>query len=139
MKKLFVLTGAGMSVESGLSTFRDADGLQQAHEVVRRLKDEAQTAYIDDRGTVFNQDVLGAIELGYLLDTAEATVLSAIERKESRGAHMRDDFPKRDDVNFMQHTMAYLTAGLESPAADHIRLDWKPVRVTQYEPTERKY
>ncbi len=59
--------------------------MQQAREVVPRLKEEAQSAYVDDRGTVFNQDVLGAIELGYMLDCAEAIVVAAIERKESRG------------------------------------------------------
>ena len=84
----------GTTMNKYVAVFRDADGLQQAHEIVRRLKEEAQTAYIDDRGTVFNQDVLGAIELGYLLDTAEATVVSAIERKESRGAHSPHGLPR---------------------------------------------
>ena len=75
------------------AVFRDEAGLREAHEVVRRLKEEEKTAYIDDRGTVFNQDVLGAIELGYMLDCAEAIVVAAIERKESRGAQFRTDFP----------------------------------------------
>jgi succinate dehydrogenase / fumarate reductase flavoprotein subunit len=83
----------GTVMNRHVAVFRDEAGLQVALETVKRLKEEAATAWIDDRGTVFNQDVLGAIELGYLLDTAEATVLSAIERKESRGAHTRMDFP----------------------------------------------
>ena len=70
---------------------------------MRRLKEEAKTAYIDDRGTVFNQDVLGAIELGYMLDCAEATVVAAIERKESRGAQFRTDFPERNDEEWLKH------------------------------------
>ena len=76
------------------AVFRDEEGLQEAHEIIRRLKEEAETAYIDDRGTVFNQDVLGAIELGYMLDCAECIVMGAIERKESRGAQFRTDFPE---------------------------------------------
>src|ERR687884_561309 len=79
------------------AVFRDQEGLTQAYEIIRRLKEEARTAYIDDRGTVFNQDLLGAIELGYMLDCAECIVIAAIERRESRGAQFRLDFPKRDD------------------------------------------
>src|SRR3954451_14919207 len=76
----------GTAMNRHVAVFRDAAGLDTALEVVKRLKEEAKTAYIDDRGTVFNQDVLGAIELGYMLEVAEATVVAAIERKESRGA-----------------------------------------------------
>jgi succinate dehydrogenase / fumarate reductase flavoprotein subunit len=83
--------------------FRDEAGLQVALETVKRLKEEARTAYIDDRGTVFNQDVLGSIELGYMLDAAECTVVAAIERKESRGRQFRTDFPERDDTQFLKH------------------------------------
>src|SRR5215211_7659968 len=87
----------GTEMNRNVAVFRDEAGLRHAHEVVRRLKEEAQSAYIDDRGTVFNQDVLGAIELGYMLDCAEATVVAAIERKESRGAQFRTDYPERND------------------------------------------
>jgi succinate dehydrogenase / fumarate reductase flavoprotein subunit len=67
-------------------------------------------------------------------------VVTAKNRKESRGGHMRDDFPKRDDENYMQHTMAYLSGDPHSShAEDHITLDWKPVVVTRYQPMERKY
>jgi len=85
------------------AVFREADGLQSAYGTVKRLQEEAQNAYIDDRGTVFNQDVLGAIELGYMLETAEAIVLSAIDRKESRGAQFRTDFPERNDAEWLKH------------------------------------
>ncbi len=127
------------TMDRNAQVFRTEETLQTALADVERLRRRYPNVKVHDRGRRFNTDLLEAVELGFLLDLAEVLVYSAINRKESRGAHMRDDFPKRDDVNFMQHTMAYLTAGLESPAADHIRLDWKPVRVTQYEPTERKY
>src|SRR5881394_612915 len=86
-----------------VAVFRDEQGLQTAAETVARLKEEAARAWIDDRGTVFNQDVLGAIELGFMLDCAEATVAAAIERKESRGAQFRTDFPQRDDDAWLKH------------------------------------
>jgi len=76
-----------------VAVFRDEQGLQEARETIGRLKAEARKAWIDDRGTVFNQDVLGAVELGYMVDCAETTVAGAIERKESRGAQFRTDFP----------------------------------------------
>jgi len=66
-------------------------------------------------------------------------VYSARNRKESRGGHMRDDFPLRDDENYLKHTMAYLTGDPLTAAADHIALDWKPVVITRYQPMERKY
>ena len=88
----------------------------------------------------FNTDLLEAIELGFLLDLAEVVVFSARNRKESRGGHMRDDYPKRDDAEYMKHTMAYLTGDpLSADASDHIKLDWKPVVITRYQPMERKY
>jgi succinate dehydrogenase / fumarate reductase flavoprotein subunit len=123
----------GTVMNANVAVFRDADGLQNAHEVVRRLKEEAQTAWIDDRGTVFNQDVLGAIELGYLLDTAEATVLSAIERKESRGAHTRMDFPDRNDDDWLKHIT------VSRNGSDVPRVDYSPVTITRWQPEERKY
>ncbi|MBC7301943.1 MAG: succinate dehydrogenase/fumarate reductase flavoprotein subunit, partial [Nocardia sp.] len=77
-----------------------------------------------------------AVELGFLLELAEVTVVGALNRKESRGGHAREDYPDRDDVNFMRHTMAYK----EGPELiSEIRLDFKPVVQTRYEPMERKY
>ncbi|MGM1029850.1 MAG: succinate dehydrogenase flavoprotein subunit [Actinomycetota bacterium] len=127
------------TMDRNAQVFRTEETLQTALADVEKLRRRYPNVKVHDRGRRFNTDLLEAVELGFLLDLAEVLVYSAINRKESRGAHMRDDYPTRDDANFMQHTMAYLTAGLESPASDHIRLDWKPVRFTQYEPTERKY
>src|SRR3712207_4006917 len=123
----------GTAMNKYVAVFREEDGLRQAHEIVRRLKEEAQTAWIDDRGTVFNQDVLGAIELGYLLDCAEATVLSAIERKESRGAQFRTDFPERNDDEWLKHI------NVTRNGADEPAVSYSPVTITKWQPEERKY
>ena len=83
----------GTMMNDKVAVFRDHAGLTEAHAIVRRLKEEASAAAVDDRGTIFNQDVLGAIELGYMLDVAECIVVGALERRESRGAQFRLDFP----------------------------------------------
>src|SRR6185503_1048418 len=84
----------GSTMDKYVAVFRDEQGLNTALETVRRLKEEAKTVAIDDKGTVFNQDLLGAIELGFMLDNAETVVMGALERKESRGAQFRTDFPE---------------------------------------------
>ncbi len=116
-----------------VAVYRDEAGLLEAKEVVQRLKEEAKSAYVDDRGTVFNQDVLGAIELGYMLDAAECTVIAAIERKESRGAQFRTDFPERNDEDFMRHINTTRNGG------DEPHVTYSPVTITQWQPEERKY
>ena len=123
----------GEAMNTYCAVFRDEEGLRKGHEVVHRLKEEAKTAYIDDRGTVFNQDVLGAIELGYMLDCAEAIVVSAIERKESRGAHTRMDFPERNDDDWLKH----ITVSRNGGATPHV--EYSPVTLTRWQPEERKY
>ncbi len=123
----------GTAMNRNVAVFRDADGLARAHEVVRRLKEEAHTAYVDDRGTVFNQDVLGAIELGYLLDCAEASVVAALERKESRGARFRTDFPQRDDGTWLKHI------DISRNGDDVPHVSYSPVTITRWTPEERRY
>src|SRR5436305_15324502 len=86
-----------------VAVFSDADGLLKAGETVQRLKEEARNWAIDDKGTVFNQDLRGAIELGFMLDNAECVVVAALERKESRGAQFRTDYPERDDEDWLKH------------------------------------
>jgi succinate dehydrogenase / fumarate reductase flavoprotein subunit len=113
--------------------YRDEEGLGKAHEIVLRLKEEAATAYIDDRGTVFNQDVLGALELGYMVDCAEATIVSAIHRKESRGAQFRTDYPDRDDEHWLKHIC--VTRGDDGEP----ELSYSEVTITQWQPEVRKY
>ena len=109
-----------------VAVFRDEDGMRQALEVVKRLQEEAKTAYIDDRGTVFNQDVLGAIELGYMLDAAECIVVAALERKESRGAQFRTDFPERNDDEWLKHITTSMN-GDDTPRVGLLPGDDHPV------------
>ena len=123
----------GVAMNRHVAVFRDEAGLRQALEIVQRLKEEARSAYIDDRGTVFNQDVLGAIELGYMLDCAEATVVAAIERKESRGAQFRTDYPERNDDEWLKHI------DLSSNGDDTPQVTYSPVTITRWQPEERKY
>ena len=123
----------GTEMNRNVAVFREQEGLEHALGVVRRLKEEAKTAYVDDKGSVFNQDVLGAIELGYMLDCAECTVLAAIERKESRGAQFRTDFPERNDEEWQKH-ITLSRNGSEEP-----HIGYAPVTITQWQPEERKY
>jgi succinate dehydrogenase / fumarate reductase, flavoprotein subunit len=122
----------GATMDKYVAVFRDEDGLRTALETVRRLKEEAQSPAIDDRGTVFNQDLLGALELQFMLDNAECIVVSALERKESRGAQYRTDFPERNDDEWMKHINV-------SPNGSEPEISYSEVTVTQWEPEERKY
>ncbi|WP_243063440.1 succinate dehydrogenase flavoprotein subunit [Humibacter sp. RRB41] len=127
-------------MDRNAQVFRTDDTLAAVTETIHGLRERYRNVQVQDKGKRFNTDLLEAVELGFLLDLAEVVVFSARNRKESRGGHMRDDFPKRDDENYMKHTMAYLTGDPHSSnAADHIKLDWKPVVVTRYQPMERKY
>jgi succinate dehydrogenase / fumarate reductase flavoprotein subunit len=123
----------GQTMNQCCAVFRDAEGLDRAHEVVRRLKEEAPEAAIDDRGQVFNQDVIGWIELGYMLDVAEAIVVAAQERKESRGAQFRTDFPERNDAQWLKHVDISVNGG------DVPLVSYSPVTITRWEPQERTY
>jgi succinate dehydrogenase / fumarate reductase flavoprotein subunit len=123
----------GTMMNEKVAVFRDEAGLTEAMEIVQRLKEESRSAYVDDRGTVFNQDVLGAIELGYMLDCAEAIVMGALERKESRGAQFRLDFPERNDDEWLRHITISVNGG------DAPKVDYAPVTMTQWEPQERTY
>ncbi|WP_438855378.1 succinate dehydrogenase flavoprotein subunit [Agromyces sp. M3QZ16-3] len=127
-------------MDKGAQVFRTSESLDHVAEVIAGLRDRYRNIAVQDKGKRFNTDLLEAVELGFLLDLAEVVVASARNREESRGGHMRDDFPNRDDEKFMQHTMAYLSGDAHSSvASDHIRLDWKPVTITRYQPMERKY
>jgi succinate dehydrogenase / fumarate reductase flavoprotein subunit len=122
----------GATMDKYAAVFRDEDGLRQGLEIVRRLKEEAKTAAIDDKGTVFNQDLLGAVELGFMLDNAECIVVGAIERKESRGAQYRTDFPERNDDEWLKHIDLEVDGG-------EPKVSYSEVTMTQWEPQERKY
>ncbi|MGO9321112.1 MAG: FAD-binding protein [Solirubrobacteraceae bacterium] len=126
----------GETMNKFAAVFRDEAGLQAALETIARLREEAEKAWIDDRGTVFNQDVLGAIELGYMVDCAETTVVAALERKESRGAQFRTDYPERNDGEWLKHID--ITLGSDGGAGGP-QVSYSPVTITQWQPEERKY
>jgi succinate dehydrogenase / fumarate reductase flavoprotein subunit len=123
----------GTMMNEKCAVFRSAEGLEEAYAIIRRLKEEASVAAIDDRGSVFNQDVLAAIELDYMLDVAECIVVGAIERRESRGAQFRLDFPGRNDDEWLKHINLSVNGG-EAP-----RISYSPVTMTRWEPQERVY
>jgi succinate dehydrogenase / fumarate reductase flavoprotein subunit len=122
----------GEVMDRHVAVFRDADGINKALETVKRLQEELPNAYIDDRGTVFNQDVLGAMELGFMLDGAECTCVAALHRTESRGAQYRTEFPERNDEEWLKHID--LTRNTDGP-----EVSYSPVTITQWQPTERTY
>jgi succinate dehydrogenase / fumarate reductase flavoprotein subunit len=120
------------SMDAHASVYRTEATLKQAELDIDRLQARYRDVGVSDRGKRYNTELLEAVELGFLLDLARVLVVSARARNESRGGHFREDFPHRDDVNFMRHTMAY-------KEGDDIRLDHKPVVQTRYQPMERKY
>jgi succinate dehydrogenase / fumarate reductase flavoprotein subunit len=122
----------GATMDKYVAVFRDEAGLQTALEVVQRLQEEAKSVWVDDKGTVFNQDVLGALELEFMLDNAETIVLSAIERKESRGAQFRADYPERKDEEWLRHIVITREDGQPN-------ISYAPVTMTRWEPEERRY
>ncbi|WP_182113338.1 MULTISPECIES: succinate dehydrogenase flavoprotein subunit [unclassified Actinotalea] len=126
------------TMDANAQVFRTEESLTQALADVRALKKRYLNVGVQDKGRRFNTDLLEAVELGFLLDLAEVVVVGALARQESRGGHFREDFPTRDDENYMKHTMAYAKA-TGVPGETHIRLDTKPVTMTRYQPMERKY
>ena len=98
--------------------FRTDESLGEVLDVIEELRERFKNVHVDDKGKRYNTDLLEAVELGFLLDIAEVVVVTARNRKESRGGHMRDDFPTRDDENYMKHTMAYLSGDAGSSHSD---------------------
>ncbi len=122
----------GAAMDAKVAVFRDAEGINEALEIVKRLKEEAESAYVDDKGKVFNQDILGALELRYMLELAECTCVGAIHRTESRGAQFRTDFPERNDEEWLKHIDL-------SRTDDGPEISYSDVTITQWEPQERTY
>jgi succinate dehydrogenase / fumarate reductase flavoprotein subunit len=125
------------TMDANVMVFRTEQTIKTAVEKIAELRERYKNVAIQDKGKRFNTDLLEAIELGNLLDLAEVMAVSALARKESRGGHYREDYPNRDDVNFMRHTMAYREVGADG--TESVRLDYKPVVQTRYQPMERKY
>ncbi len=117
----------------GVGMFRTDEGMRHALEVVRELRQRYKKIPLTDRGKIFNTDLMNLWELGNLLEIAELVTVCSLNRTESRGAHARDDFPKRDDANWLKHTLAWVRPD------GTIDLDYKPVMITQHQPKERVY
>ena len=114
------------------SVFRNDKSLRDALSKLHSLKRRYEDVAIDDRGALFNTDLMDACELESLLGLAETILLSAVARTESRGAHFREDYPERDDVNWLKHTLVQKTD-------DGPRISYKPVRITRFQPKARTY
>jgi succinate dehydrogenase / fumarate reductase flavoprotein subunit len=121
------------TMDRNAQVFRTEESLSEVEADIIKLKERYDHIAISDKGKRYNSDLLEAVELGFLLDLAQVLVVSARNRKESRGGHAREDYLERDDENYMKHTMAY-----RQPDGS-IALDWKPVVVTRYQPMARKY
>jgi succinate dehydrogenase / fumarate reductase flavoprotein subunit len=121
------------TMHENFGVFRREDQMQRQGEIIAGLRERYERVVVDDKGNVFNTDLTQALELGYLLELADAMVVSGIARKESRGAHARPyDYPERDDENYMKHTIVRLVDGRPE-------LGWKPVTMTRWQPQERSY
>jgi succinate dehydrogenase / fumarate reductase flavoprotein subunit len=127
------------TMDKNAQVFRTEETLNEAFEKIQELRARYEKISIQDQGKRFNTDLLEAVELGFLLDLAEVTVITCRERRESRGAHLREDYPNRDDKKFMVHSMAYKTEKADKATKTNIKVDWKPVVITNYQPMERKY
>jgi succinate dehydrogenase / fumarate reductase flavoprotein subunit len=112
---------------------RTETGLSKMQEILGSLRERYDRVSITDKGAIYNTDLMEVVELGYLLDCADALVGSALARTESRGGHFREDHPLRDDANWLKHTLAYRHDD------GSIRMEYKPVKMGPYVPMERKY
>ena len=127
------------TMDKNAQVYRTEESLNEALDKIAELRVRYENISVQDKGQRFNTDLLEAIELGFLLDLAEVLAFTSRERRESRGGHFREDYETRDDKKFMVHSMAYLTDKKAKKPGDNIKLDWKPVVITNYQPMERKY
>ncbi|HYJ12975.1 MAG TPA: succinate dehydrogenase/fumarate reductase flavoprotein subunit, partial [Thermomicrobiales bacterium] len=116
-----------------VSVVRDQQGLEEARQSIAELQEAYRHVSVQDKGRIYNTDLTEALELGCMLDCAETIVYGSLERTESRGAHYRDDFQTRDDVNWLAHSM------ISRDADNTLSLEKKPIVITMFEPKERKY
>jgi len=120
------------TMDSNVAVYRTGSDLETALNKIKELKQRLLDIQVNDRGRIYNTDLLSALEMDNLLDLAEIIAAGALARTESRGAPSRRDFPKRDDVNWLKHSLAYYTS--TGP-----RFDYIPVNITMWQPVERKY
>ena len=127
------------TMDKNAQVYRTEESLNEALDKIAELRTRYQNIQVQDRGKRFNTDLLEAIELGFLFDLSEVLVMTARERRESRGGHFREDYETRNDEQFMVHSMAYKLDKTPAKPGEDIRVDWKPVTVTNYPAMERKY
>jgi succinate dehydrogenase / fumarate reductase flavoprotein subunit len=120
------------SMTENLSVSREAVGMQETLSLVQSLQKDYQSVSVEDKGSVYNIDLMEAMELEHMLHIAEVMCQGALNRQESRGAHYRSDFSKRDDATWLRHTLARRDG-------DSVLMDYKPVTITRFEPKERTY
>jgi fumarate reductase flavoprotein subunit len=121
------------AIENGAGIYRTGTSLGETTVKLRDLQQRYTNVVLDDRGLTFNTELIAAMELGFMLDVAEAIVQSALRRTESRGAHQRNDFPRRDDEKFLAHSLVFRNADGSS------RVEYLPVKITRWPPGERVY
>jgi fumarate reductase flavoprotein subunit len=121
------------AMEAGAGIYRTHASLAHAAEAIAKLKERFGDIAISDHSHTFNTELTAALELSYMLDVAEAIIACALNRKESRGSHQRTDFPKRDDENFLAHSLVFRNADGTT------RVDYLPVTITRWPPAERVY
>jgi succinate dehydrogenase / fumarate reductase flavoprotein subunit len=114
------------------SSFRNEKSLKEGFDKIRELKSRYGNIRVKNKGKSFNYELMEAIEVGHQLETAEVMLFGALNRKESRGAHYREDYPERDDYNYLKHTL--IMKSHEGP-----KVIYKPVKITKFQPEERKY
>lgn len=119
-------------MDTYVGVFRTKEGLQRALTTIKELKERLKNCSLKDRSRIYNTDLVSYLEMENMVELAEVITVGALAREESRGGHARRDFPKRDDKNWLKHTLAYYT-----PSGP--KLEYIPVNITLWEPTERKY
>ena len=120
------------TMEKYFHIFRDEKGMTEGLKKIRELKERFKKAAVADKDRVYNSDLVYILEIQNMLDVSEVIAVGALMRKESRGAHYRNDYPNRDDENFLKHTIAYYTP--EGP-----KIQYEPVRILYWKPVERRY
>jgi len=122
-----------VTMDENAGVYRTEDKLREQEDLLQRMQERYELAVgVHDKSTTYNTDLMEAVELGFLLDLAQTLVHAARARTESRGGHYREDYPTRDDVNWLKHSLAWKTNGT-------VKLSSKPVTITRYQPQERKY
>jgi fumarate reductase flavoprotein subunit len=127
-----IRTDLQAAMERGAGVYRTEESLKVAVEEVQALRLRYADVALDDHDRAFNTELVAALELGNMMDIAEAVVRSGLERRESRGSHTRRDHPDRDDERFLRHSLAFSTP-------EGARIEYRDVTITQWPPAERKY